>query len=74
MTRAPDMNMIRQGREALKPALAAIGRAVEQNGNLAGASAVFVPPGGRRSYFRAGLFRRSAVGGISRGPANGMCG
>jgi glutathione S-transferase len=34
--RAPDMNIIRQGREELKLALAAIGRAVETNGNLAG--------------------------------------
>jgi glutathione S-transferase len=34
--RAPDMNVIRQGREELKLALSAIGRAVESNGNLAG--------------------------------------
>jgi glutathione S-transferase len=33
--RAPDMLVIRQGREALKPALAAIGRCGEQNGYLA---------------------------------------
>ena len=33
--RAPDMNVIRQGREALKPALAAIGKTAEQRGNLA---------------------------------------
>lgn len=31
---APDMNVIRQGREALRTALATINRAVEQNGNL----------------------------------------
>ena len=34
--RAPDMNIIRQGREELKPALGAIGKAVETNGNLSG--------------------------------------
>jgi glutathione S-transferase len=34
--RAPDMNIIRQGREELKLALSSIGRAVESNGNLAG--------------------------------------
>ena len=34
--RAPDMNIIRQGREELKLALSAIGRAAESNGNLAG--------------------------------------
>lgn len=33
---APDMNVIRQGREALRIALAVIGKAVEQNGNLVG--------------------------------------
>ena len=33
--RAPDMNIIRAGREELKLALAAIGRAAETNGNLA---------------------------------------
>jgi glutathione S-transferase len=33
--RAPDMNVIRGGRDALKPALAEIGRAVEVKGNLA---------------------------------------
>ncbi len=33
--RAPDMNIIRQGREILKTALAAIGKAAEKNGNLA---------------------------------------
>ena len=33
--RGPDMNVIRQGREDLKPALAAIGKAAEENGNLA---------------------------------------
>jgi glutathione S-transferase len=33
--RAPDMNVIRQGREELKLALAAIGRAAEGHGNLA---------------------------------------
>ena len=33
--RAPDMNTIRAGREELKVALAAIGRAAETNGNLA---------------------------------------
>ncbi len=33
--RAPDMNVVRQGREALKSAMTAIGRAVEQHGNLA---------------------------------------
>jgi glutathione S-transferase len=31
---APDMNVIRQGREALAAALAIIGNAAEQNGNL----------------------------------------
>jgi glutathione S-transferase len=31
---APDMNVIRQGREALAAALAIIGKAAEQNGNL----------------------------------------
>ena len=31
---APDMNVIRQGREALAAALAVIGKAAEQNGNL----------------------------------------
>jgi glutathione S-transferase len=31
---APDMNVIRQGREALRAALGVIGKAVEQNGNL----------------------------------------
>jgi glutathione S-transferase len=31
---APDMNVIRQGREALAAALAIVGRAVEQSGNL----------------------------------------
>ena len=31
---APDMNVIRQGREALKAALPAIGKAAESNGNL----------------------------------------
>jgi len=34
--RAPDMNVIRAGREELKLALAAIGRAAETSGNLAG--------------------------------------
>ena len=34
--RAPDMNVIRQGREELKVALGAITHAVEGNGNLAG--------------------------------------
>ena len=34
--RAPDMNIIRAGREELKLALAAIGKAVEANGNLSG--------------------------------------
>jgi glutathione S-transferase len=34
-SRAPDMNMIRAGREELKLALAAIGKAAESNGNLA---------------------------------------
>ena len=34
--RAPDMNVIRQGREEMKLALAAIGKAAESNGNLAG--------------------------------------
>jgi glutathione S-transferase len=34
--RAPDMNVIRQGREEIKLALAAIGKAAESNGNLAG--------------------------------------
>ena len=34
--RAPDMNIIRHGREELKLALGAITRAVESNGNLAG--------------------------------------
>ena len=34
-SRAPDMNTIRAGREELKVALAAIGRAAETNGNLA---------------------------------------
>lgn len=34
-SRAPDMNMIRTGREELKLALAAIGRASETHGNLA---------------------------------------
>ena len=33
--RAPDMNVIRAGREELKAALAAIGHAAETNGNLA---------------------------------------
>jgi glutathione S-transferase len=33
--RAPDMNIIRQGRDTLKTALAAIGKAAEKNGNLA---------------------------------------
>ncbi len=33
--RAPDMNVIRGGREALKPALAEVGKAVEVTGNLA---------------------------------------
>lgn len=31
---APDMNVIRQGREALKAALALVGKAAEKNGNL----------------------------------------
>jgi len=35
-SRAPDMNTIRAGREELKLALSAIGRAVESNGYLAG--------------------------------------
>jgi glutathione S-transferase len=34
--RAPDMNIIRQGREELKVALVAIGRAAESKGNLSG--------------------------------------
>jgi glutathione S-transferase len=34
--RAPDMNIIRQGREELKQALSAIAKAAESNGNLAG--------------------------------------
>lgn len=34
-SRAPDMNVIRAGREELKLALAAIGKAAESNGNLA---------------------------------------
>jgi glutathione S-transferase len=34
--RAPDMNVIRAGREELKQALIAIGKAGEQHGNLAG--------------------------------------
>jgi glutathione S-transferase len=34
-SRAPDMNTIRAGREELKLALAAIGKAAEANGNLA---------------------------------------
>ena len=33
--RAPDMNVIRQGRDSLKTALIAIGKAAEKNGNLA---------------------------------------
>jgi glutathione S-transferase len=33
--RAPDMNVIRQGREEVKLALSAIGKAAETNGNLA---------------------------------------
>lgn len=33
--RAPDMNVIRQGREALKTALALVGKTAEQRGNLA---------------------------------------
>jgi glutathione S-transferase len=33
--RTPDMNVIRQGREALKPALELIGKTAERNGNLA---------------------------------------
>lgn len=33
--RAPDMNVVRQGREALKPILAAIGQTAEKRGNLA---------------------------------------
>jgi len=33
---APDMNVIRQGREALRVALGIIAKAVEQNGNLVG--------------------------------------
>jgi glutathione S-transferase len=33
--RAPDMNVVRQGREALKAALAVIGKTAEQRGNLA---------------------------------------
>src|ERR1700722_17160898 len=33
--RVPDMNTVRIGREALKPALQAIGAAAEKNGNLA---------------------------------------
>ncbi len=37
--RAPDMNIIRQGREELKLALDEIGRAAEANGNLAGRGA-----------------------------------
>src|SRR6201996_1808925 len=36
--RAPDMNVIRSGREELKLALASIGKAAESNGNLAGRS------------------------------------
>jgi glutathione S-transferase len=32
---APDMNIIRQGREALRPALKTVGEAAETNGNLA---------------------------------------
>jgi glutathione S-transferase len=34
--RAPDMNVIRGGREALRPALEEIGRSAERGGNLAG--------------------------------------
>jgi glutathione S-transferase len=34
-SRAPDMNVIRAGREELKTALATIGQAAERNGNLA---------------------------------------
>jgi glutathione S-transferase len=34
-SRVPDMNVIRAGREALKPALAQIGSAAESHGNLA---------------------------------------
>lgn len=34
--RAPDMNVIRQGREEMKAALTEIGKAAELNGNLAG--------------------------------------
>jgi glutathione S-transferase len=34
--RAPDMNVVRQGREELKLALPSIAEAVERNGNLAG--------------------------------------
>ena len=34
-SRAPDMNVIRQGRDELKLALSAVGRAAETNGNLA---------------------------------------
>jgi len=33
--RAPDMNVVRQGRESLKAALATIGKTAEQRGNLA---------------------------------------
>jgi glutathione S-transferase len=35
LRRTPDMNVIRQGREALKAALAVIGKTAEQRGNLA---------------------------------------
>jgi glutathione S-transferase len=34
--RGPDMNVIRQGRDEIKAALTAIGKAAETNGNLAG--------------------------------------
>ena len=64
--RAPDMNVIRAGREELKLALAAIGQAAEANGNLAGRAPVAGRSGGGGASVGAGLFRRSAVERISR--------
>ena len=73
--RAPDMNVIRAGREELKAGAGApSARRAEADGNLSGAGAGAGRSGGGGASFGAGLFRRSAVERISRRQRNGMCG
>ena len=62
---APDMNVMRQGREALRAALPIIGKAAEQNGNLVDARLHARRSRRGRPSLGARLFRRSAVERIS---------